>query len=160
MTPMRRKVIVSLVGLLLCLAPAARGAGAPRLPVQFDASIDVPLLTAVKHWGADVIARGKAAGQPVILRMVTIESVVLVSLQSPAVCDRVHGCPLLVFHGIGKAPVLVSSSFENILEREVPDGIELTLRSYGAPDRECLVTKSAHAACKVAPPRPSVGRSR
>ena len=146
--------VFALAGLLLCLVAAARAEEPLRLPIQFDASLSVQVLDAAKRWGAQWIARGKASGQPVVLRMVTVESVELISLQSPAVCDRVKGCPLLVFHGIDKPPVLISNSFENILERERPDGIELILRSDGAPDRACLVTRAARASCRVSRWRP------
>lgn len=145
----RRLVILwaAVAAHLASVTPLAAADSAQRLLI-FDATLSVQELNAAKRWGREWIAKGEAAAQPVVFRTVRVEGVVLISLQSVAVCDRWKGCPLLGFNGIDQPPVLLASSFENILAEERPAGLALTLRLRGEPDRQCLVRPAGRATCR------------
>ena len=105
-------------------------------------------LKAIKRYGREPIARAEAAGRPVHPLVAINQSTTLISLESVAICDRQAGCPLLVFRDITKSPVLVTSSYQNVVLAYRGAKTVLILKTAG-PDQECPLPLTGRAKCKV-----------
>ena len=111
-------------------------------------------LDAVKRYAKSQMDRAKAAGLPVQPRVAISGGTTLISLETMALCDAAKGCPLLVFRDINKRPVLVTTSFQNVLIEVKGSKTTLILRDSG-PDRECVVSGGPTAHCQ---PRKSAAK--
>lgn len=135
---------------LLALAPGpVRGETilGQRLFVEFASEPSSPEWAAAERWGAKYFAKATAAGHPIIPRVARTNSTVLISLESVAICDRAKGCPLLVFRDVAKAPVLETTSFQNLILDYRDKGTYLIIRVWDAT-RECLISGGGRARCK------------
>jgi hypothetical protein len=135
------------------LALPARAQPAPASPpprpilVDFHRGASSEELAAVRRWARADLAKARAAGRPAEVRAASVANVVILVLESVALCDRDTGCPILAFTDLTARPALYDRSFENMLYR--PQGAEgvLTLRSGAGPDRECRLVAGRPASC-------------
>lgn len=92
------------------------------------------------------LTKAEQAGRPVETRTAMLPGMILISLESVAICDWQRGCPLLIFRDIAKAPSLQDYSYQNISIGQTAKGTVLYLRD-GDGDKECLIPKSGKARC-------------
>lgn len=96
--------------------------------------------------------KAEAAGRPVEPRVAMLPGMILISLESVAICDRVQGCPLMIFRDITKAPTLKDFSYQNISITQRPKGTYLFLRDEKG-DKECLIPAGNGKAKCIRPPK-------
>lgn len=112
-------------------------------------------LDAVNKYAKSQVDKAKAAGRPIQPRVAISGGTTLISLETMALCDAAKGCPLLVFRDINKRPVLVTTSFQNVLIEVKGTKTTLVLRDSG-PDRECVVSAGPTAHCQPRKPAAKV----
>jgi hypothetical protein len=112
---------------------------------------------ALDHYAHADLQKAEKAGYPVEARTAMLPGMIIISLESITLCDRVRGCPLLVFRDIAKAPTLQDYSYQNISISQGTKGTFLYLRAEG-PDRECLVPLAGRARCSKVKPAASKTR--
>jgi hypothetical protein len=136
---------------LVCLSLSAGAAEPPPLEVfrpQFRLDPGLAHLAALERYAKPQLAKANAAGRPAQPRVALLGGTTLISLESLALCDRVKGCPLLVFRDITKRPVLVTTSFQNVMIEVKGSKTTLVLRDAG-PDRECVISTGMSAKCRI-----------
>ncbi len=121
-----------------------------RQMVVFYVDPSINQINAAHNYAPETFARAKAAGWPVTIKSAMAGGLILLSLQSVAVCNRVKGCPLLVFTNIFQPPVLTSMSFENVLIEYYHHSRSVVLRTEG-PDRDCSIPPVGRSVCRVVP---------
>jgi len=138
---------------LSLLVPFAAGAETPvGRGVFADFAFDPTTaeLKAAERWGAELLARAKAAGRPVRISVARGEATTLISLESVAICERAKGCPLLVFRDITMPPVLTRSSFQNLILDYRDEGTFLVIRVWETVT-ECRISGVPKAICRDRP---------
>jgi len=144
------------LGLMLAALPALSAPAADDPEVSrpvFDLLPSPNQLAMVQKYAGNLMARAEKAHFPAQPQVAMAGSTTLISLESVAICDRASGCPLLVFRDMTKPPVLVTSSYQNVMIVYRADKTVLILKSSG-PDRECLLPLFGKAKCKpVARPK-------
>ncbi|MDA8232686.1 MAG: hypothetical protein M0006_15235 [Magnetospirillum sp.] len=125
---------------------AADGPEKQLAPFFFPGS--APELAAVERYAARDLRRAKAAGRPIDVIVAIAGGSTLIVLESVAICERIHGCPMLVFRDIAKPPVLSTMAFENVTIDYRADKTFLILRDNSGTDRECLVSGPGKARCR------------
>ena len=110
---------------------------------------------ALGRFARDDLDKAAKRGRPVEVRVCELPGMIVISLESVALCDIKRGCPLLVFRDITKPPVLQDYSYQNISITERKGKSYLILRGDGENLRDCLIPPSGRAKCSPGkPPAP------
>jgi hypothetical protein len=142
------------LGMALALAVATpAGAAVPlqdRQMVVFYTLPSINQIDAAHRSAPGLFAKARATHRPIEIKTAMAGGLILLSLQSVAICNRDRGCPLLVFTNIFQPPVLRDMSFENILIEYGKTGESVVLRTAG-PDRACAIPRVGRAVCREVP---------
>ncbi|MDO8606186.1 MAG: hypothetical protein Q7R40_06600 [Phaeospirillum sp.] len=139
----------------LILAPFAADAETivgRRIFADFGSEPTTAEINAAEHAAPELYAKAKAAGRPIFAKVARSDATTLISLESVAVCERAKGCPLLVFRQITQKPILVTSSFQNLILDYRDKATFLIIRVWDVTT-ECRVSNVAKAICHDIPTR-------
>lgn len=145
-----RPFLLATLMVLAALAAEAKTVVGSQIFAEFAFTPTAPELKAAKHSAAALFARAKAAGHPIDARVARSDATTLISLESVAICTRAKGCPLLVFRDIGHPPVLVTSSFQNVIVDYRDTATTLIIRVWDTTT-ECRISGVAKAICRTVP---------
>ena len=138
---------------LLCLAAVTAEAETVvghRIFAAFDADPSTGEITAVEHAVPQLFTKAKDAGSPITIKVARSDATTMVSLESVAICERAKGCPLVVFRDLGEKPVLVTSSFQNLIVDYREKATFLIIRVWDTTT-ECQISKVPKAICHQIP---------
>ena len=144
-----------LVALLMIVAPLAAEAETVvghRIFADFGNDPSTPEIAAAERAAPELFAQAKAADRPINIKVARSESTTLISLESVAICERAKGCPLVVFRNLTQKPVLVTSSFQNVIVDYRDKGTYLIIRVWSTTT-ECLISNVSKAICHDVPTR-------
>ena len=136
--------------MVIPLAAQAETVTGSRIFADFGFDPTVPEMAAAERAVPQLFAKAKAAGSPITVKVARSDATILISLESVAICERAKGCPLLVFREIGQKPVLVTSSFQNVIVDYRDKGTFLIIRVWDTTT-ECKVSNTAKAKCRQIP---------
>lgn len=112
---------LALIALLLAAATAAPArADQPvwdRYFQLFDQGPSTREWEAARCWAPDDMRKAETAGYPAAVRAARADDIVIIRLESPAVCDVYSACPTLIFRDITRKPVLNTRAFANVVLR-------------------------------------------
>lgn len=143
-------VIVPVILLALLLARPAAAQVLESREVEFANVVSGADVRTVKKYGAELMAKAEAAKLPARTKVARVGEYLLANLISPALCDRVSGCPLLVFHDMTKTPILTTTSFSTVLIEVRRTGTWLVIHHVGATE-ECRISVHGRAHCAAMP---------
>lgn len=138
---------------VLLIAPLAAGAESVvgrRIFADFSFTPTSTEMAAAERAVPELFAKAKAAGRPITAKVARSDSTTLISLESVAICDRATGCPLLVFRDLTQKPILVTSSFQNLILDYRDTATFLIIRVWDTVT-ECRVSNVAKAICRKVP---------
>jgi hypothetical protein len=122
-----------------------------RIFADFAYPATTPEMDAAERAVPDLFAKAQKAGRPINAKVARSDSTTLISLESVAICERAKGCPLLVFRDITQKPVLISSSFQNLILDYRDKGTYLIIRIWDQTT-ECRISGVTRAICHPMPP--------
>ena len=124
-----------------------------RVFADFAYPATTPEMEAAERAIPQLFAKAQKAGRPITAKVARSDATTLISLESVALCERAKGCPLLVFRDITQKPVLISSSFQNLILDYREKGTYLIIRVWDNTT-ECRISGVAKAICHPMPAKP------
>lgn len=121
-----------------------------RIFADFAYPATTPEMEAAERAIPQLFAKAKTAGRPITATVARSDATTLISLESVAICERAKGCPLLVFRDITQKPVLITSSFQNLILDYREKGTYLIIRVWDNTT-ECRISGVAKAICHPMP---------
>lgn len=123
-----------------------------RIFADFGFDPSTPEIDAAERAVPELFAKAKAASHPITMKVARSDATTLISLESVVICERAKGCPLLVFRDIAKKPVLVTTSFQNLILDYRDKATFLIIRVWDTTT-ECQISNVGKAKCHEVPTR-------